>query len=99
MTDSPGPEYKGGVAESGDPLPPERLRSLRFRMLALLWCLVTPGAGYLIWRDQAWLQAEGFAERLRAVRLEQWIGASLIVLHVRFILGAARTKPTTPAGK
>ena len=56
-----------------------------FRMLSLLWCLVSPGALFLLLRDRAWTDSPGVVATLRAVRLEQWIAVVLLVLHLWFV--------------
>lgn len=58
---------------------------VHFRMLSLLWCLVSPGALFLLLRDREWIDATGLAAGFRAVRLEQWVAAALLALHVRFL--------------
>lgn len=58
---------------------------VHFRMLSLLWCLVSPGALFLLFRDREWVDAPGLAAGFRAVRLEQWVATALLALHVRFL--------------
>ncbi len=54
-------------------------------MMSLLWCLVSSGALFLLFRDRAWTDAPGPAAALRAVRLEQWVAFALLAVHVRFL--------------
>ena len=71
---------------------------VHFRMLSLLWCLVSPGALFLLLRDRAWIDAPGLAAGLRAVRLEQWVAAVLLALHVRFLWRWWRATRAAAAG-
>jgi len=67
-------------------------RALRYRVLALLWCLVTPAAVFLLVRDRAWLTASGLAAKLVSVRFEQWIALLLIAAHFWFGWQAWRSR-------
>ena len=58
---------------------------VHFRMLSLLWGLVSPGALFLLFRDREWIDAPGLAAGFRAVRLEQWVAVALLAMHVRFL--------------
>lgn len=90
------PEGPGPAPDHGEPaeaaVPPARLRALRFRTLALLWFLVSPVALYLLVRDRLWLSAHSPREFLDAVQLEQWVAAALLALHLRFLVGAIRSR-------
>ena len=57
-------------------------------MLALLWCVVSPGALFLLLSDLAWLHhGADVRAGLRAVRLEQWVAALLLLAHFWFLWG------------
>ncbi len=57
-------------------------------MLAQLWCLVSPGAVFLLLRDRAWLHQGGdVVAGLRAVRLEQWVAVLLLTAHAWYLWG------------
>ena len=57
-------------------------------MLALLWCVVSPGALFLLLNDLAWLHhGTDLLAGLRAVRLEQWVAILLLTAHVWFLWG------------
>jgi hypothetical protein len=57
-------------------------------MLALLWCVVSPGALFLLLNDLAWLHhGTDLAAGLRAVRLEQWVAILLLAAHAWFLWG------------
>jgi hypothetical protein len=95
-------------SESRNPAEPEicpnRLRHLRYQMLARLWWLVTPVAIFLWLREPAWWRAKFPGESFRAVRLEQWIALVQLALHgwflwrvFRFRREAALAGPETPA--
>lgn len=63
-------------------------------MLARLWCLLTPVAFWLLFRDRAWLKADGVGQAFREVRLEQWVAAVIIGLHGWFWWrGRGKTNP------
>jgi len=64
-------------AEAPVILPP----GARYRMLARLWCLLTPVALWLLFRDRGWLSAASAGEAWRKVRLEQWVAVVLVLLH------------------
>ena len=66
-------------------------------MLALLWCLVSPGAVLLLWREPDWRQGGGLLARIRLVRLEQWVALGLLVAHIWYLRQACRTMPPTEA--
>lgn len=95
MNPPAGPEPGPGLVD-GEPteaaVPPARLRALRFRTLAQLWCLVSPVALHLVVRDRLWLSAHSPREFLDAVRIEQWVAVALLALHVRFLVGACLTR-------
>jgi hypothetical protein len=57
-------------------------------MLSVLWCLVSPGAVYLILHEASWRLAVSPIEAAKAVRLEQWVGFCLLAAHVWFLLQA-----------
>ena len=59
-------------------------RALLYRTLTLLWVFPTVGALFVLLHDAAWWRAEGFATRLAAVRVEQWIAVGLLALHAWF---------------
>lgn len=73
-------------------------------MLALLWCVVSPGALFLLLSDLVWLHhGTDVAAALRAVRLEQWVAILLLVAHMWFLWGwwsnrraEARTELSAP---
>ncbi len=57
-------------------------------MLAQLWCLVSPGAVFLLLRDRVWLhQGRDVMVALRAVRLEQWVAVLLLAAHGWYLWG------------
>ena len=66
--------------------------AVRPRMLALLWCLVSPGALFLLLRERAWLQAADVSARFQAVRLEQWVAVGLLLAHGWFLWRWWRTR-------
>jgi hypothetical protein len=57
-------------------------------MLSVLWCMVSPGAVYLILHEASWRSAVSLIEAAKAVRLEQWVGFGLLAAHVWFLLQA-----------
>ena len=59
-------------------------------MLALLWCMVSPPALFLILRERAGLHAGDFTRAVTAVRLEQWIALVLLLCHGWFAWRAWR---------
>jgi hypothetical protein len=65
-------------------------RALRYRLLAGLWCLVSPPALFLILREPAWRQAAGFRQGVLAVRVEQWVAIGLLLCHGWFLWRAWR---------
>ncbi len=62
-------------------------------MLALLWCLVSPVAALLLWREPAWRHAGGLISGIRLVRLEQWVAIGLLVAHGWYLLQSCRPMP------
>ncbi len=81
---------------------------MNYRILSLLWLVVSLPAVVLMLHDRTWLAAPPGEERLRALRLEQWIGLGLILLQFYFLIRAhvertvakveaeARQKPPAP---
>jgi hypothetical protein len=65
---------------------------INYRILALLWVFVSGPAVYLLWRDQTWLTANGIAESVRAIRLEQWVAFVLLGVHGWFLYRASRAR-------
>ena len=66
-------------------------------MLALLWCLVSPGAVFLLWREPDWRHAKDLASGLRSVRLEQWVAVGVLMAHGWFVVRASRRLPPAEA--
>ncbi len=66
-------------------------------MLALLWCLISPGAVFLLWREPEWRRAKDVMSGLRSVHLEQWVAVGLIMAHGWFVLQASRRPPPDEA--
>ena len=62
-------------------------------MLAMLWCLVSPGAAFLLWREPEWRQAGGLLAGIRLVRLEQWVAIGLLAAHAWYLRQACRPLP------
>lgn len=87
---------------AGGPVP------MNYRILSLLWIVVSLPAIVLLLHDRTWLAAPPGAERLRALRLEQGIGLILLLLQFYFLIRAqiertvakieaeARQKPPAP---
>ena len=82
-------ETGGKVLPEDAPVQPVS-RAIRYRMLALLWCMVSPPALFLILRERAWLHAGDFTRAVTAVRLEQWIALVLLLCHGWFAWRAWR---------
>ena len=66
-------------------------------MLALLWCLVSPGAVFLLWQEPEWRHAKDLVSRLRSVRLEQWVAIGLLMAHAWLVLQSSRRLPAAEA--
>jgi hypothetical protein len=63
-----------------------------YRMLAWLWCLVTPGAVFLMIQNSDWRREVGWKAMLQSVRIEQWVGLALVLVHGWFIVQALRNR-------
>jgi hypothetical protein len=83
--------------QSLSPVNSARRRIAQARMLALLWCLVSPGAMFLLWREPEWRRATDVVSGVRAVRLEQWVAVGLMMAHGWFVLQASRRLPPVEA--
>lgn len=62
--------------------------SLNYRILALLWLVISLPAVFLLVRDRAWLQAPPGLDRLRALKLEQGLAAILILIQLYLMFRA-----------
>jgi hypothetical protein len=61
---------------------------MNFRILALLWVLVSiPALVLLVW-DPTWWKAATLMGRIRALRLEQWLALGLLALQVYWVVRA-----------
>jgi hypothetical protein len=61
-------------------------RSLTFRYLAILWCLPSFGAVWLLWAQWGRVAAQPtFLGKLSAFSLEQWVSLVLLLLHMTFV--------------
>lgn len=71
-------------AETAD-FPPTP-KSLTFRYLAILWCLPSFGAIWILIAEVGRvLSPPSFLKKLGAVSMEQWVSVVLLLLHLIFV--------------
>ena len=72
-------------------------RALLFRTLAWLWIFPTVGALVILLRGfQQWPQVHGLRAALEALTFEQWCAIAVLLVHVAFVILAARLRKTEP---
>ncbi len=78
------------------PSPPKRPSPVRvpmnFRILALLWVMVSIPAVFLLLWEPGWFKAGTAMGRLRALRLEQWLALVLLALQVYWLIRARQER-------
>lgn len=76
----------GGCVEVARPVRPH---AERYTMLSLLWVFPSFGALFILGRDaDEWLRAPSVNAALSAVRMEDWVAAGLLALHLWLITRA-----------
>lgn len=67
---------------SPPPAPASGPPPLNYRVLALLWLVVSLPAVFLLAHDPAWLAAPPGVERLRALKIEQWVAGGILLIQL-----------------